>query len=190
MDSSCMESLSYLCRMMRLHHSIHSAPGGFVQTRTRLEVSLRPVQDEDRAFALSVFASTRARERDAIEWTPGAWTRFIQTQFAAQCNHYTTFFPDSEHMLILDHGKPVGRAWIYRCDQEIRLVDIAILPAHRSRGIGTHVIQSLQRDAADASLPVRHSVELENPRARALYERLGFVATETRGLHTLMEWNA
>jgi len=160
-----------------------------VQTRRTLAIRLRPVGEEDRGFTLAVFASTRERERNAIAWTPGEWTRFIQTQFAAQCNHYATFFPGSEHVVILENETAVGRAWIYRCDLEIRLVDIAILRTHRSRGIGTHVIRSLQKEAADAQLPVRHSVELENPRARALYERLGFVATETRGLHTLMEWN-
>jgi len=154
----------------------------------QLEIELRTLQAGDEAFALEVFESTRERERQAIPWSEGEWASFIETQFAAQCHHYSTHFPGSEHLMIVADGRPVGRAWVWRSQQEIRLIDIAILPEHRSQGIGTHIIKDLQEEAGASGRPVRHSVELENPRARALYERLGFAPTETKGLHTLMEW--
>lgn len=160
-----------------------------MQTQTSSAISLRPLQDKDLGFAVEVFASTRERERSAVAWKPGEWKSFVLTQFAAQCSYYTEHFSGSEQVVILADGLSVGRAWVHRCAEEIRLLDIAILPKHRCCGTGTEVIRGLQQEASNARLPLRHSVELENPRARALYERLGFVAIQTSGLHTLMEWN-
>ena len=151
-------------------------------------ISLRPVQDNDDAFLLQVFASTREPEKQSVQWEPAEWEGFIQLQYVAQKTHYTTHFPTAAHDIILCDAEPVGRLWVHKAEDEIRLLDIAILPAQRSRGIGTHLIRGLQEDAKTACVPLRHSVETENPRARQLYERLGFVAMCTRGLHNLMEW--
>lgn len=151
-------------------------------------ISFRPVQDTDEAFLLRVFASTREPEKQAVQWEPGEWKAFIQLQYKAQETHYISHFPTAAHNIILCDTRPVGRIWVHKAEDEIRLLDIAILPAHRSRGIGTHLIRGLQEAARTTCVPLRHSVETENPRARQLYERLGFVAIKTRGLHTLMEW--
>jgi ribosomal protein S18 acetylase RimI-like enzyme len=151
-------------------------------------ISLRLVQDNDDAFLLQVFASTREAERQSMQWELGEWETFIQLQYRAQKIHYTTHFPAAAQDIILCDAKPVGCMWVNEAEDEIRLLDIAILPVQRSRGIGTHLIRRLQHKAARADVPLRHSVELTNPRAQQLYVRLGFEAIETRGLHTLMEW--
>lgn len=157
---------------------------------TRGAISLRPVQDDDELFLLQVFASTREPEQRSVKWEADEWEAFIQLQYRAQKAHYIAHFPTSEHHIILFDAEPVGRIWIRHAVDEIRLIDIAILPRQRNHGIGTHLIRSLQDDARTACVPLRHSVELENPRARKLYERLGFAAIKTRGLHTLMEWTS
>lgn len=151
-------------------------------------ISLRPIQTEDEAFLLQVFASTRESERKAVQWEAGEWEAFIKLQYKAQKNHYVAQFPAAAHDIVLCDAEPVGRLWVNQAEDEIRLLDIALLPEQRSQGIGTHLIRGLQHEATIARVPLRHSVELENPRARKLYERLGFVAINTRGLHTLMEW--
>jgi len=151
-------------------------------------ISLRPAKSGDEDFLLRVFSSTREREHLAAEWTEESWSSFIGTQSDAQRSHYRSIYPDSEDRIILCGNRPVGRMWVSRAHDQIRFLDIDILPAQRGRGIGTHVIRGLQEEARRSGLPLRHSVELENPRARSLYERLGFVEIETRGLHTLMEW--
>ncbi|GGE99490.1 GNAT family N-acetyltransferase [Stappia taiwanensis] len=60
---------------------------------------------------------------------------------------------------------------------------IAVSPEARGRGIGTALLDAICSIARQAG---RHSVRLDvidsNPRARALYERNGFVAGETRHL--------
>ena len=53
------------------------------------------------------------------------------------------------------------------------MIDIALLPDHRGRGIGARLLRDVLHEATAAGLPVRLSVERSNP-ARSLYERLGF----------------
>ena len=152
------------------------------------DIRLRPVEPNDEAFLLAVFASTREPERRAIAWEESAWDAFVRTQHAAQRAHYETHFPDAAHSVILCGRERVGRIWVCRSEAEIRLLDIAVLPEHRGRGIGTHLIRTLQEEARQAGVPLHHAVELANTGARRLYERLGFASIETRGIHTLMEW--
>ncbi len=58
---------------------------------------------------------------------------------------------------------------------------LAVHPALRSLGIGTMLIEAAQhRIAARGLTQARLSVEHDNPRARELYDRLGFVAVEER----------
>ena len=153
-------------------------------------IELRPVRASDEGFLLRVFSSTREPERYVAHWEDEEWSAFVRMQFDAQRRHYQTHFPDAKHRVVLRDGEPVGRIWVLRTRDEIRLLDVAILPEHRGCGIGTYLIRSLQADARAAGVPLRHSVELDNRGARRLYERLGFAAIETQGLHTLMEWDA
>lgn len=151
-------------------------------------LSLRRATADDDAFLLRAFAGTRELERRAAEWEDGEWDRFVRLQFEAQRSHYRTHFPDAADMLILLSSEPVGRIRIWRPEQEIRLLDIAILPEHRNRGIGTRLLRRLQAEARTSRRPLRHMVELNNPDAVRFYERLGFSGIETHGLHVLMEW--
>lgn len=153
-------------------------------------IGLRPVRVvDDDELLFRIYASTRVAEREAARWTDGEWEEFVRMQFEAQRRHYSSHFPSAEHSIVLRGGEPVGRIWVLRAADEIRLLDIAVLPQHRRRGIGTQLLRDLQEEARAANVPLRHSVELGNPGARRLYERLGFAALETHGLHTLMEWN-
>lgn len=77
-------------------------------------------------------------------------------------------------------GRPAGRLRVVRTRDQIELAGIQLLPDFQSRGIGTRVIMDLFTEARDAGLPMTLSVEKDNPRAHALYLRLGFaVISET-----------
>jgi GNAT superfamily N-acetyltransferase len=59
-------------------------------------------------------------------------------------------------------------------DEATPEISVAVLPAHRGRGIGTALIRALEREARDRGIGrLSLSVERDN-RAAALYERLGF----------------
>ncbi|HEX6939117.1 MAG TPA: GNAT family N-acetyltransferase, partial [Longimicrobiales bacterium] len=64
--------------------------------------------------------------------------------------------------------------------------DIALLPEHRGRGIGTALLEALIAEADAAGKPVSIHVEQYNP-ARRLYARLGFREVEDLGVYVFME---
>lgn len=57
------------------------------------------------------------------------------------------------------------------------LWQLAVLPALQSRGLGTLLVRAAEQRIRDRGLRrAELAVEEDNPRARALYERLGYVA--------------
>jgi ribosomal protein S18 acetylase RimI-like enzyme len=71
-----------------------------------------------------------------------------------------------------------------RAGSEIRVVDLALLPAVQNQGIGTFLMRQI---CAQADRPVRLSV-LKFNRAFAWYERLGFSKIGDLGVYDEMEW--
>jgi ribosomal protein S18 acetylase RimI-like enzyme len=72
-------------------------------------------------------------------------------------------------------GLRAGRLRVVRTREELELAGIQLLPGQQSRGIGSRIITDLLTEATDAGLAMVLSVEKDNPRAQALYLRLGFV---------------
>jgi ribosomal protein S18 acetylase RimI-like enzyme len=69
----------------------------------------------------------------------------------------------------------VGRLRVTRTDGYIELSGIQLLPDFQRHGIGTAVIEDLKAQAVAAGIPLDLSVDKDNPQARKLYERLGFL---------------
>ena len=69
----------------------------------------------------------------------------------------------------------------------LRIMDVALLPEHRNRGVGTALLRNLQAEGAAAGKHVSIHVERFNPALR-LYERLGFRPVADRGVYLLLEW--
>ena len=82
---------------------------------------------------------------------------------------------------------PVGRLWIDEWRDQIRLVDIALMPEYRSAGIGSKLVGHVMDRGAAAGKPVSIHVESFNPALR-LYQRLGFEHVDTNGVYLLMRW--
>ena len=148
---------------------------------------LRPEASADAPFLLEVYASTRQEELAATGWPAEMRKPFLRMQFNAQRQGYRTAFPHAQFAIILSAGQTVGRIVIDRAEDGFLLVDIALLPEHRGRGIGTALLQNLLREAAVAGKPVRLSV-LKGQRAVQFYQHLGFVKTGEDGLRDQMEW--
>jgi ribosomal protein S18 acetylase RimI-like enzyme len=149
-------------------------------------IALRPVSSSDREFLLKVYASTREEELRLVGWSPDQKAAFVQMQFEAQDAYYREHYHPATFDVIEVDGEPVGRLYVARWEDEIRIIDIALLPEHRGRGIGTSVIRGLLDEAAATGKRLSVHVELNNP-ARGLYERLGFVPVGEHGLYVLME---
>lgn len=160
------------------------------QEETAGRVSLRPVAAGDEEFLVSVYASTRADELARVPWSEAQRAAFVRMQFDAQQLHYRTHNPAATHDVILLDQLPIGRLYVARRRDEIRILDITLLPEHRGRGVGTSLLKDLMGEAERAGLPLNIYVESYN-RSRGLFERLGFKKVdrpEDDGVNYLFEW--
>ena len=151
-------------------------------------VELRPVSESDNDFLLVVYASTREDELAQVEWAEGQKEMFLRWQSNLQRREYETRFPDADYRVILVDQKPAGRIWVGTDDQQIRLLDIALLPQFQNRGVGTALLKSLMVEAKNAGKALRHMVFVLNNNADRFYERLGFKKIEDFGAYKHMEW--
>ena len=86
-------------------------------------------------------------------------------------------------------GEDIGRLYIARWPSQHCIIDIALLPEHRSKGLGEALLRDLIDEAAAVGKTVMIYVEKFNPAMR-LYCRLGFEAEEDKGVYDLMRWTA
>ena len=153
-----------------------------------LGVDMRPQRlPQDHEFLAQLYASTRRDELAPVPWPEEQKEEFLRQQFEAQLSHYLEHFGDAEMSVLEVRGVEVGRIYRQYRDDEVRLVDIALVPESRGRGLGEALLRDLCDDAEARSLPLRIHVEKQNPALR-LYQRLAFLPIEDQGVYWLMEW--
>jgi GNAT superfamily N-acetyltransferase len=150
-------------------------------------IDLRPAGADDAEFLYRVYANTRYEELAPTGWPPEQVEAFLRMQFHAQDTHYRQHYPAAAFDVILVDGVPAGRLYIHHWPDQIRIIDISLLPEFRGVGVGTVLFQRIMSEAAATGLRVSIHVESFN-RARHLYERLGFVKVDSTGIYDLMEW--
>jgi GNAT superfamily N-acetyltransferase len=151
-----------------------------------MPIRLRPIAPGDELFLSHVYASTRLDELAVTDWTDEQKAAFLHMQFVAQHKFYQENYTDTDFLIIVQDDTPVGRLYVARWKDEFRIVDIALLPAYRGTGIGATILRDLLAEADAVGKPVRIHVERENPALR-LYQRLGFVMIEDKGVYLFME---
>lgn len=150
-------------------------------------VTLRPATPRDYDFMRRLYHATRAEEMLQFPFDEAQKQAFLDQQFAAQFQHYGIHYPTVERNIIERDGEPVGRLWIDEWKDQIRLVDIALMPEWRASGIGSCLLRDVLARGAAAGKPVTIHVEGFNPALR-LYQRLGFEHVDTNGVYYLMKW--
>jgi ribosomal protein S18 acetylase RimI-like enzyme len=150
------------------------------------ELRLRPVSSDDRQFLVGLYESVREPELAHVPWDGAARRAFIEHQFNAQDAHYRQHYPGATLDVIELDGEPAGRLYVHRGASDIRIMDIALAPAFRGRGIGTRLLRTLIAEAEESARKLSIHVEMNNP-ARTLYERLGFRVAGEHGVYVLME---
>ncbi|HVR98459.1 MAG TPA: GNAT family N-acetyltransferase [Thermoanaerobaculia bacterium] len=151
-------------------------------------ITLRPICEDDMGFLLRVYRSTREEElATVVDWTEEQKEWFVLMQFNAQHAWYQEHYGGATFDVVLVDGVPAGRLYVHRRETEIRLVDIALLPEVRNRGIGSALLAKLLAETEAAGKPLTIHVEKYNP-AMQLYRRLGFKTIADRGVYDLLEW--
>lgn len=156
----------------------------------RRPLSLRPIREDDpaeMAFLLDLYASSREEELALVSWGEGEQEAFLQMQFWAQHRSYKENYPGAEFLIIEMSGETIGRLYLHRRSDEIRIMDISLMPAWRNLGIGSQLLGDVLDEGRRSSRRVSIHVEIFNP-ARRLYERLGMRPVADRGVYLLMEW--
>jgi len=151
--------------------------------------NLRPVTDDDRAFLVELYASVRAPELVHLPWDEATRRAFVEQQYAAQDAHYRGNYPGATLDVVEVDGERAGRLYVHRGPNDIRIMDIALLPRFRGRGIGTGLLGTLIDEAEGGGRKLSIHVEVNNP-ARMLYHRVGFRPISEHGIYVLMEWDA
>ncbi|MFA6958731.1 MAG: GNAT family N-acetyltransferase [Thermoanaerobaculia bacterium] len=150
-------------------------------------IHIRPATEADTRILFEVYASTRTEELAPVPWTPEQKLQFLAFQFQSQDTHYRETFPGATFSVIEVDGEPAGRLYLNRTAEKIHVIDIALLPSARGKGIGARILGDLFEGATSAGLAVTISVERFNP-AKRLYERLGFRVIEDGEVYQRMEW--
>lgn len=150
-------------------------------------ITLRPATDADYDFMRRLYAATREEEMERFPFNETQKRAFLDQQFAAQFEHYGIHYPTCERNIVEKDGDPIGRLWVDEWRDQIRLVDIALIPGCRGGGIGSRLLHEVLHRGAAAGKPLTIHVEADNPALR-LYQRLGFERVDTNGVYFLMRW--
>jgi ribosomal protein S18 acetylase RimI-like enzyme len=151
-------------------------------------ITFRPIREnqEDVGFLFKVYASTRAEEMAMSGWNEKEIENFLHMQFNLQHTQYRQNYKNAAFDIIFYQEKPVGRLYVDRRADDIRIVDIALLPEYRRQGIGSKIMKELIGEADEKKVKLSLHVEHFNP-AMALYERLGFEKKGDTGVYFFME---
>jgi len=151
------------------------------------DVTLRAARDNDREPLYRVFIASRDDLMVAIaNLNVAQQETFLHLQFQARQQQYRSLYPNARFDVIVSEGKVIGNFYVAPADDEIRLVDINLLPGFRNRGIGCALLQDLIDESEHSNKPVSLQVMQGNPALR-LYARLGFTAVGGEGVYRRME---
>ncbi len=149
--------------------------------------TLRPETDDDLPFLRALYASTRELELAITDWSADQKFAFCNSQFDAQRHHYRTYIQNCRFDVLEYRGERVGRLYLEPRLTQLNIVDIALMPAWRGKGIGTTIIEAVKQAARQSGRGVCIFVEQFNPALR-LYRRLGFSEVRDDGPYFEMEW--
>jgi GNAT superfamily N-acetyltransferase len=149
-------------------------------------VTYREMVEEDLPFIATLYASTRTEELAPTGWPEEVKSAFLEQQHQAQHRHYQAHYPGAEWLIVEQGGGAVGRIYLHERESEIRLIDIALLPAHRRAGIGGAMIGDLIEWADSLGKSISLHVEPNNA-IRPFYLRLGFESLGMAGAYEAME---
>ena len=158
-----------------------------IRSAARFGISYREASDDDLPFLAEVYFSTRREEVAQSGWPVEQQVAFLTLQHEAQHAHYRKGYKGAQWLVIERRGEGIGRLYLLEGAEEVRIVDIALLPDARGGGIGEAILRDVGADASSRGKPVTIHVEKFNP-ARRLYDRLGFEPIEDKGVYDLMEW--
>lgn len=170
---------------LAVNRRIITVPNRYTMTNIRL----RPVrQPQDMLLLQHIYATSRDYEMDRIKFPEPFLTRFLTDQFLLQHRQYIGMQDVRLSIVETIKGEPLGRFYIRHMPfPEIRVMDIALLPVHRGRGLGRLLFGQTMEEARRRCCRVSLHVEKHNP-ARTFYEKLEFCCIGGDDVYDFMVW--
>ncbi len=140
-------------------------------------LSFELLVETDIGWAWAVYeATTRKHIERAVDWTEER-----QREERLEGLRSGTF-----EAIVDETGERIGLQQVTDDGPELTIRHLELLPTAQGRGIGTAAIERVVARAAASKRAVSLRVLHVNPRARALYARLGFAVVEERSKSTEM----
>lgn len=153
-------------------------------------ISQCPATAADAALIEEIYFYTRNEEFSSLGWTEEQVKIFLKMQCEFQQKSYQLQFQKAESSIIFNNEQKIGRLIIERTENEIKLVDIALLPQFRNAGIGSKLIGDLIEEAKQCDKTITLQVAKSNTAALRLYLKFGFEITDENDLYISMKKNS
>lgn len=150
---------------------------------------VRPAAAADEAFFAELYRSTRP-DLLALLADPRYIDAMVAMQQQMQVASYRSGYPDARYEVLELEGAPAGRLVTAPVAGAVRVVDIAVIPWARGRGVAGEALRRVQRQAAQGGQDVTLAVRKDNAGARRLYTVLGFTLDTEDAATLQLRWRA
>jgi ribosomal protein S18 acetylase RimI-like enzyme len=138
---------------------------------------IRPRRESDLIFFRELYRSARADiffpyikefdEQQLLDFQLSVLESGIHTHFPSAMEFIGEYLHDR-----------IGGITVDFSEQEVRIIFLAVTPTAQNYGFGTKMIEAVKMAAQTTKAPVTALVWRNNPAARSLYTRQGFIAVD------------
>jgi ribosomal protein S18 acetylase RimI-like enzyme len=154
-----------------------------------MDIRLSKRGKDHEEFVLALFASHKLLELGAQNWPKAMQKQISEMQFNAFEVSIKKEYPGAHDSLISVDSELAGRIIVNETEDNIRIINLSLLPAFRNKGIGTKLIKDVISEASIKKKPVYFDVDKHNP-AISLYIRLGFNVVKDNEVSYTMAYKA
>ena len=154
------------------------------------DLTLRPVTDEDTPFLYELFCEVHKSDYETLSLPADQLATILEMQFQAQRSDYSFRHPEAIHEIIEFQGAAAGQWMWAEGSDHVTFIDISMSMKFRNQGIASQTAKKLLRYSALKGLPVIGHVARNNPKAIALWRRLGFQTVGSNQTHLAIEFKS
>jgi RimJ/RimL family protein N-acetyltransferase len=151
-------------------------------------IILRPEREQDTAFLADLFRGTAGRDLARMPVDDAMKDALLRMQFASQRASYRAQYPMARFDIIEQGGQAIGRIVIDPGTEAGCIVDVALIPAQRNRGLGTAILTGVVEHFAQCERRVRCQVLAGNEPSLRMFRRVGFRPVDDAPPYLHLEW--
>jgi GNAT superfamily N-acetyltransferase len=152
-----------------------------------LPLTLRDEDEGDGALVRHLFETGRGACLISCGLPSFAASQLITMQLVARARGNASNHPLARRHIVMEGRRAVGRLSIDRTCHPWYVVDLAVLPRARGRGIASELLARLQGEARAVGVAIELHVAADNPALR-LYLRNDFAVEAEEGPDLRMVW--